>query len=148
MQAQELWSIGRRADIRSRLVTPERGAGVCEFWLRPGASGYGPPAGGDHHRRAWISYPGRRNSSPVFGGLLIPRSERYGDGWLRGPVIRQKWRFGYGYGQDQDRPTALAALVLPEAAAEPLVEPLPKTSERLTEEPSRLPGYARPSRAA
>lgn len=121
---------------------------MCEFWLRPGASGYGPPAGGDHHRRAWISYPGRRNSSPVFGGLLIPRSERYGDGWLRGPVIRQNGASADGYGQDQDRPTAPAALVLPEAAAEPLVEPLPKTSERLTEEASRLPGYARPSRAA
>ena len=25
------------ADIRSRLVTPERGAGVCELWLRRGA---------------------------------------------------------------------------------------------------------------
>ena len=75
-----------------------------------------------------------------IGGLLIPRSERYGDGWLRGPVIRQNGASADGYGQDQDRPTAPAALVSPEAAAEPLVEPLPNTSERLTEEPSRLPG--------
>jgi len=86
--------------------------------------------------------------APFIAGLLIPRSERYGDGWLRGPVIRQNGASADGYGQDQDRPTAPAALVLPEAAAEPLVEPLPKTSERLTEEASRLPGYARPSRAA
>ena len=94
------------------------------------------------------SYLDSATLAPFIGGLLIPRSERYGDGWLRGPVIRQNGASADGYGQDQDRPTAPAALVLPEAAAEPLVEPLPKTSERLTEEPSRLPGYAQPSRAA
>ena len=94
------------------------------------------------------SYLDSATLAPFIGGLLIPRSERYGDGWLRGPVIRQNGASADGYGQDQDRPTAPAALVLPEAAAEPLVEPLPKTSERLTEEPSRLPGYARSSRAA
>ena len=94
MQAQELWSIGRPADICSRLVTPERGAGVCELWLRRGA------------KRLWTaslvetiavvlgSYLDSATLAPFIGGLLIPRSERYGDGWLRGPVIRQKWRFG------------------------------------------------------
>ena len=93
------------------------------------------------------SYLDSATLAPFIGGLLIPRSERYGDGWLRGPVIRQNGASADGYGQDQDRPRPLR-FGLAGSCGRALVEPLPKTSERLTEEASRLPGYARPSRAA
>jgi len=51
--------------------------------------------------------------APFLGAVLAPKSERYGDGWLRGVLAR-----------DHDRPAALAASGLPQApSAEPLPEP-------------------------
>jgi len=73
--------------------------------------------------------------APFIRGLLIPGPSATGTGGCADPSFGKNRASADGYGQDQDRPRPLR-FGLAGSCGRALVEPLPKTSERLTEEPA------------